>query len=537
MFDTLEFNAVSWTLLVLLVALVVLPVVLAKEPDIHPMALYRQSHIAHIREPKESAIHRSLYTPFGLPLVTGLGLPTEKKYVTRDGDIRDIWKLAVEKGNGKMISVKGDDAVEFKLEDLTKDIMALGSYFQSLDAKKVAIYLSNDIENIVASFAAAFYNIPLVILPFDPQGVPSINTLLKRITPDILIAPAGQLPLSDLEGVKLTEVIYVVEPGSQHLDWSSPPGASVKCSVYHDAIKTPAIPAPADLDLTAPALVIIGGKQASAQKKDLEIIEFTHKNIISGVASTITSLPPSQKLSKADVFTPADTLSDLFTRTHLLAALASGATLALTPVAGKNVPLSRILASAHPTVIVASPETLKEIHRDTTSGQMELWHKLIHWFQRQTLSQGRIPAGNFLTRLNDYTRPVSSDSKLRIVFVAEPAGDPESATLTEEELIDLRVFFTARVVYTLKSHKVAGAIAMRNVFDYGVLGQKTGRCAHFGGVCPGAEVRTADWGEYTAGDEGGARGEIVVKGPSVAGGEARLGVVGRWRAEGALEYV
>jgi len=29
------------------------------------------------------------------------------KYSTRGGDIRDIWKLAVEKGKGKLLSVKG----------------------------------------------------------------------------------------------------------------------------------------------------------------------------------------------------------------------------------------------------------------------------------------------------------------------------------------------------------------------------------------------------------------------------------------------
>lgn len=65
-----------------------------------------------IRNPKESAVYRSLHTPFGYPLVAGLGLPTEQKYSTRHGDITDIWKLQCENGKGKILSVKGVEVVE-----------------------------------------------------------------------------------------------------------------------------------------------------------------------------------------------------------------------------------------------------------------------------------------------------------------------------------------------------------------------------------------------------------------------------------------
>jgi hypothetical protein len=42
----LEFNVVSYTLIALLVGVVVLPVMFAKDPDIHPYALCRQSTVA-----------------------------------------------------------------------------------------------------------------------------------------------------------------------------------------------------------------------------------------------------------------------------------------------------------------------------------------------------------------------------------------------------------------------------------------------------------------------------------------------------------
>lgn len=118
----------------------------------------------------------------------------------------------------------------FYIADLTANIHSLGTHLASIPgAKRIAIYLANDIENIVATFACAFYDLHLLILPFDPTASSaSVNALLKRSELDVLIAPAGQLPLKDVEGVKLKQLIYVVERGSQHLDFNSPPAPPSK---------------------------------------------------------------------------------------------------------------------------------------------------------------------------------------------------------------------------------------------------------------------------------------------------------------------
>lgn len=73
-----------------------------------------------VRNPKESAVHRSTNVPYGQPFVTGLNLPTETNYSTRDGDIRDIWKLAIEKCNGKILSVRGADIHEIDMRSFLK---------------------------------------------------------------------------------------------------------------------------------------------------------------------------------------------------------------------------------------------------------------------------------------------------------------------------------------------------------------------------------------------------------------------------------
>ncbi|KAG0133723.1 hypothetical protein HOY82DRAFT_500927 [Tuber indicum] len=546
MFDDLELNVVSYTLIALVLGLMILPAIFQKDPDIHPMILNRQSNVSPVRNPKESAVHRSTLSPPGYPLVSGLGLPTDKKYRTRDGDIRDVWNQAVKEGKGKVLSVKGSEVKELDIDQLTQNIHSLGSYIKSIPgAKRIAIYLANDVENLVASFACAFYDLTLITLPFDPRGPPDVTSLLNRSKADVLIAPAGDLALNDLNGAKnIKEIIWVVEPGSQHLNWASPNGN--KSSVYHDVIKMPSTGA-GDVDLDGPAVIVFGPKYTGKERR-IEMAEFNHKQIIAGVASTIASVKPGpETLKPDDVFVPVDTLSDIYTRIITYAALTSGTTVALNPIAGTHADLELCVKHVRPTVIVASTSTLVDTVSITAGSRMEIWHNILHYFQCRTLESGRIPKGNALIRFNDYTRPnVGQPSRLRLVFSAETAGDLDSHPLNSEDLNDLRVYFGARVVYGLKHHMVAGPINQQHVYDYRVQPQTPKpskkkeiprKCAHFGGVTPGCEVFTRDWNIFKASDAGGSRGEIVVRGPTVIGGEAPLGVVGKWWPDGVLSYV
>jgi len=216
-------------------------------------------------------------------------------------------------------------------------------------------------------------------------------------------------------------------------------------------------------------------------------------------------------------------------------------------VAGIHADLELCVKHVRPTVIAASTSTLAYTAAITAGSRMEIWHNILHYFQCRTLESGRIPKGNALIRFNDYTRPnVGEPSRLRLVFSAEAAGDLDSHPLNSEDLNDLRAYFGARVVYGLKHHMVAGPINQQHVYDYRVQPQtpkpskKKGilrKCAHFGGVTPGCEVFTRDYESFRASDAGGSRGEIVVRGPTVIGGEAPLGVVGKWCPDGVLSYV
>jgi len=130
--------------------------------------------------------------------------------------------------------------------------------------------------------ACAFYDLILIILPFEPTGTPSISELLTRASPDVLVTQGGQLPLKEFQEANLKEIVLVVEEASQHLDWSEPLG-STKCVQYAEIVKKETEPIrDIDLDLDAPAVVIFGPKIDGK----IDMVEFSHRVLTCPVAAS-----------------------------------------------------------------------------------------------------------------------------------------------------------------------------------------------------------------------------------------------------------
>ena len=149
-----------------IVTYLILPIVLSKDPDTHPFLLARQATPSYVRQPGESAIFRSLETPHGYPLRSGLNVkePNAPRWQSgKDGDLRDVWKKAVQGptsedgsstgGPGKILTVLGKEkVVEHTVESISKEINALGQYLSQHGANHVAIYVPNSVESLVALF-------------------------------------------------------------------------------------------------------------------------------------------------------------------------------------------------------------------------------------------------------------------------------------------------------------------------------------------------------------------------------------------------
>lgn len=159
-------NIYSTVITLLLVAFVAHFLFSRQDPDTHPLLLARQSSASHVRQPGESATYRSLESPHGYPLRSGLGVkdPGAPKWTSgRDGDLRDVWKQAL-KGvhgpdgqptgeKGKVLKVLGREGViEHQFDDLTRDINIIGQHLRQHGGGRVAIYLPNSVEFLVTFF-------------------------------------------------------------------------------------------------------------------------------------------------------------------------------------------------------------------------------------------------------------------------------------------------------------------------------------------------------------------------------------------------
>ena len=161
-----DWNIYSTLLVVAFVAYLILPLFLGAEPDTHPLLLARQASASPVRQSGESAVYRAIDIPYGFPLRAGLRVKDEgasKWSSGRDGDLRDIWREAAKPREStekpmQILSVKGkDEPISHDVQTLSREINIIGKHIESLGAKRVAIYLPNSTEFLVALFGWLFY--------------------------------------------------------------------------------------------------------------------------------------------------------------------------------------------------------------------------------------------------------------------------------------------------------------------------------------------------------------------------------------------
>ena len=160
-------NIYTTFIAIVLAAYLISPVFFYTEPDVHPLLLARQSAASYVRQPKESAVYRSLEIPHGYPLKSGLNVKDagQPKWTSgRDGDLRDVWKRAVsgpvdadgkptEGKAGKVITTYGKEgAIEYDFAKLSGEINAVGQHMKAHGGNRVAIHMHNSVELLVTFF-------------------------------------------------------------------------------------------------------------------------------------------------------------------------------------------------------------------------------------------------------------------------------------------------------------------------------------------------------------------------------------------------
>lgn len=547
-----SWNIYTTVIAIIFAGFIVYPLFFWDEPDTHPLLLARQAQPSPIRHPGESATYRSVEVPHGYPLKTGLNVKdagAPKWTAGRDGDVRDVWREVI-KGlkssnaaspASSIMTIYGKDAlVEHDLVEITKSINVIGTHLQKAGAAKVAIYLPNSVEYLAAIFACAFYGLSPVLIPYNQPHHVAFE-LLSTAGVDSLIVAAGSLPLVELSQSvpKLRQIVWVVERTSRHMDWTGAPDeadGNLSVFVWHDLVEnsqdaeSEVLPSN---DQDKPPGNVITFWQAKPGDS-AQIVEFSQKNIVSAVGALISAIPMRQRLTPSDLVLPADSFSSSYVLCLTLASLFSHASLAINSVAGSGIDLALASRSVSPTVIIASAETLANLHNaeigEITSG----FGKITYLSQTQTMSAGRMPSKNLLSKLlaPQGSSVGNTPGKLRLILASDRAG-VDSPVLSSAALSDLRIITHARISYALTAAQVAGAIAQTNVYDYR-RDERLGH-SHFGSPLSSVEVKLVDEVDQNV-DGSTPTGEIVVSGPAVAGGQAKLGVRGRFGEDCTLAY-
>ncbi|KAG5958469.1 hypothetical protein E4U58_005362 [Claviceps cyperi] len=544
-----QWNAYSTALATALVLIITYRITSATEPDIHPLLLARQSIPSAVRHEGESAIYRSQSAPHGMPLNAGLnikdaGVPKFSR--GRDGDLRDIWRKAATGGDagvtGRLLTVLGsENVIEHKIADINRQINIIGRYLEEQGSIKVAIYLPNSIELLITLFACSFYpNLTTVILPFN-VAEPELVNMLRRSAVDTVVTASGSFPLDSVVKTYslIRQLIWVVDDGSRHMDWNDVPegtGGSVNVTTWQDLVNdTPARTLtellPVDKDQVPQDIVMFWQDKAG----DIgEMVRFSQANLASAVSGQLVAIPSRERLTQNDLFLPVDALSNIHTLTLTLTALFFNASVALNSVAGQSADLALATQGVSPTVVVASPAALLRSHEESIRKLSGSLAKLSHTLSTKTLTQrGVHAASNALSafaagaRLRVGTTP----GKLRLLYTAERIG-AHTPLLPCQVLSDLRVLSGARIIYALSAARVAGSVTQTAVFDYRVSADVE---THFGAPTTSVEIYMKDLGSHKTTDDV-VEGEIIVRGPCVSGGEARLGVSGRLNDDNTLSY-
>lgn len=335
-------------------------------------------------------------------------------------------------------------------------------------------------------------------MPYD-QPAAAVTDMLERSGADTMVAAVGTLPFDAVtkEYAGLKNLIWVVDPGSKHLDWDElPKGTSGLCvNTWHeimDAEKQSATSEFPPLAKTPTKNVLMFWLPEAGEPG--ELVEYTQGNIVAAMSAQLTNIPTPQKIGPSDLFLPVDSLASNYTLVLTLSALYYNASLALNSVAGRDTDLLKATRGVSPTIIVASALTLAKLHANTAERLTNAARMGIHWLQTRSLTQnGLLPTTTLLTRLNNSLKPSigTQPGKLRLVFVAEQAGG-NSPPLSALALSDLRIFMGARVIYALTAAKVAGAVTQTSFYDYRVDPQAPGAYSHFGAPMTSVEVLLRD---------------------------------------------
>ncbi|KAK1232980.1 hypothetical protein PQX77_003894 [Marasmius sp. AFHP31] len=290
------------------------------QPLVHPILLGRQSDVARVRNPGESAVYRN----YGTGLMGRFTVrPTKDVHILADfirneqDAPRTLWKTKI-----------SNAALQDRIASFGTGLLRLTGLQNGNADAGVLLLLNDSIEFVIADMALASHSITSLTIT-DPSLV---DAVLESHPPAAIIAHADLLPhllemiyeSHDKDDGKQHIVIVVGEPSTRAMaSVASKVKVLLWADVEREGVKTEKILSP--VPKTTDVFSISFFPNSSGE---LQAAQFTHENFTAGVAATRSLLPMAHSLTSLDTIASSHPLSTAYGRAIAYTAIFEGTSFA-----------------------------------------------------------------------------------------------------------------------------------------------------------------------------------------------------------------
>jgi len=489
------------------------------QPLVHPILLGRQSDVARVRNPGESAVYRNYSTGImgRFPLRPTKDIQSIVDFIRPDSDApRTLWSTKIT--NLELLArVKAAAAGFMRLAKFTPE------------ESNVLLLLDDGIDFVVTDLALASQSIPT----FTISRLSLLSTVLENHPPSAIVTNAEFLP-------HILELIYdsnehnhhtVVVVGDLDADKDYTKIAKHVNLIRFNDVEKIGANVQSELPQIDPKTIYTVSFSESPSGQ-LQAVQLTHQNFTAGVAATRSLVPVSNALSPLDTIVSAHSLSTPYGRTVAYTALFEGtnfATLQSTKLfhadevvstnALKDIESVKSYSLPSPTVLFIKPSHVQAI----TSAILQETPKNFFLY---TLGWRHKLAGiaeGFITKDSLWDRLVFD--RLRVQVLGEAAGTLRAVVvagggLDASALTPARVALSVPFVYAEASPLVAGPVLASHPLDLQIF-STSAKADQFSAIAPvgppsiNVEVRLAGVDDATVQAGGDPVGQLFVRGPPV----------------------
>ncbi|KAI9064259.1 acetyl-CoA synthetase-like protein [Trametes sanguinea] len=277
---------------------------------VHPILLGRQSDVARVRNPKESAVYRNYSTGMlgRFPLRPSKDQQVVLDLVKPDADAsRSLWSTKIT-----------NPELRARVANIGAGLMRLAGL--APQESNVLLLLNDGIEFLLADLALASHSIP----SFTLTSLGLLSFVLENHPPSAIVTQADFLP-------QLLEHVYDTNETNNHTIVVVGDIDSLKLPRLHNvrivkwddleregaSVDKPVLPVPDPNEVFTVSFF-------QTPSGGYEGVQLTHQNLTAGVAATRALMPPSSAISSLDTILSAHPMSTPYGRAIAYTALFEG---------------------------------------------------------------------------------------------------------------------------------------------------------------------------------------------------------------------